>query len=143
MAIGSGGVGMVIRNDRREFMAAMLQTVDGVQDSVLIESLAALRALEVASSIGYDRVVLEGDALGIINAIAREDEDFSAIGNIILEIKLRAREFQSFSVNHVKHATNEIAHKTAKYAFVLRDLNVWMEDPPLFLTDVLLQDNLS
>lgn len=134
---------MVIRNDNGEFMAAMTQTIGGVIDSEVIEAVAALRAFEVACSIGYDCIILEGDALRIINAIASEEEDLSAIGNIILEIKLKARMFRSFTVKHVKRAANAAAHRVAKYSFVLKDLTVWMEDFPAFLSDVFLQDNLS
>lgn len=135
-----GGVGAVICNNNGDFMVAMIAKVDGAIDSMYIEAVAVLKALDVALSIGLDRVILEGDALGVIQAISRKDEDFSLLGNITKDIQLKMSSFSYCNVQHVRREANEVANRAVKRALLCNEFTVWMEDPLLFLADVLLQD---
>lgn len=138
-----GGAGAVIRNERGEFMVAMTSSIPGAGSSDHVEAMAGLMALDVALSIGLNRIVLEGDAIRIIQAILSTDEDLSPIGTIIKDIKLKVRSFVDFTATHVKRDANTAAHRAARFALSSRDFSVWMEEPPIWLTDVLLQDSLS
>lgn len=77
------GVRVVIRNARGEFMDVLSAPVLGVFPGNHVEALAAFKALELALSIGFNEVVLEGDLLQVINAISSVSADLSAVGGII------------------------------------------------------------
>lgn len=108
-----------------------------------MEPVAAMHALDVAASIGLNHVVLEGNALGVIQAINNLDEDMSHGGNIIEEIERKRLCFSLFCAKHVNRSANEAAHRAAEGALLISDFYVWMEELPVFLCDVLIQDNLS
>lgn len=86
----SAGVGAVIRNSAGEVMATMVNKVAGVVNSEYIEALAAIQALDVAIDIGYQEVILEGDALRVIQAINSNAVNLSSIGHLIEEIRAKA-----------------------------------------------------
>lgn len=138
--VNKGGTGAVIRSDKGEFMAASSFCLDGAVNSDHVEAVAALVAMDVALSIGLRNIVLEGDSLTVIN---RGEEDLSCMGNIIRDIQCKALCFEAFSATHVRREANVAAHRTARLAISNSEFTVWMEDPPPFLLDVLLQDNLS
>lgn len=137
------GAGVTMRNALGEFMAGSSLPIDCVLSSDHAEACAALHGLDVALSIGLSSVVLEGDSLRIVQALNSGKEDFSVIGNIIADIRRKACCFEHFSVRHVRREANGAAHCAAKRALGLGEVEVWMEDPPLFLIDILYQDNLS
>ncbi|XVF31943.1 hypothetical protein REPUB_Repub17cG0038500 [Reevesia pubescens] len=72
--------------------------------------MAALKAVNMAIVLGAKRVVLEGDALGIIHHIQAQEPDLSAIGSIIEEIKLKLKSFQSSRCVYIGREANEAAH---------------------------------
>ena len=61
-------------------------------------------------------MVLEGDALGVINKVNDNTFDLS-IGNFVSEVKL-IRHFLVCSVNHIFREANKGAHILAKNAVI-------------------------
>ena len=59
-------------------------------------------------------MVLEGDALRIINAINSSSLDVSMVRNYVEEAKMRKRDYQACSVKHIRRTANEATHVLAK-----------------------------
>ena len=110
------GIGMVARNIDGMVVGAVQSNVNGIKDPTLIETLVAVRALYFAKDRGFTKLVLEGDALGVINKVNDNTFDLSMIGNFVSEVKLIRRHFLVCSVNHVFRKANKVAHILARDA---------------------------
>jgi hypothetical protein len=64
-------------------------------------------------------VILEGDALAVVQALCRPDDDASRYGIIIEDARRILKTFQVGDVRHVRRDGNKVAHNLAKVA-VLR-----------------------
>lgn len=115
------GVGVVIRNERGELMACLEKQIARGVDVSHVESSAALSAVELAIDCGFEKVIIEGDALAVTKAIESKDMDLSSKGHQIEEIKRLCRFFRSFSICHIKREGHEVANCLAHKAFVSRD----------------------
>lgn len=55
--------------------------------TALAESYTLWKAIEVCNDLDIRNVILEGDALTIVNVVNGDDEDLSWFGHIIKDIK--------------------------------------------------------
>ncbi|XWS56298.1 hypothetical protein CRYUN_Cryun09bG0073900 [Craigia yunnanensis] len=87
--------------------------------------------------MGFTSILLEGDALRVINQINLSSPDLSEIGNLIDECRSLVRIFQSSSVSHVNRSANAVTHSLAKLALESKNDLYWIEDcPPIVLAIV-------
>lgn len=70
MDLNRTGFGAVIRNDRREVMAAMSAKGPTVKSSEEAEMLACRKSIEFAMNAGFSELVIEGDNANVIRAIS-------------------------------------------------------------------------
>ncbi|KAF5468805.1 hypothetical protein F2P56_012925 [Juglans regia] len=81
------GIGVVVTNWEGRVMATLRSSRKLVPDAKLAEAVAALRAVLFCKQLGISRLLLEGDALNVVNDLNREEVDWSAKGMIIQDIK--------------------------------------------------------
>ncbi|XP_031254338.1 uncharacterized protein LOC116112328 [Pistacia vera] len=124
------GVGIAIRDWQGRFMATMRMKKPMFPDAYLAESFAALQAVILAADIGINQIILEGDALQVVNDLLRDEENWGQAGLISMDTKAVSRNFQTFLVHHVNRASNVIAHTLAKDALTIDDVLVELEDVP-------------
>ena len=97
-----GGIGVVIRSNEGQVLAALFEKVLMPTSVEILEMLAARRAGLFARELGFRKVCFEGDAYLVVkslqagkasNALARHlVKDFTSIGGY----------FQSYSIIHVR-----------------------------------------
>jgi ribonuclease HI len=63
------GVGLIARDDKGEFCAAVVSSMPFICDPKVAEAMAAWRAFVLCEEIGVHRAVLEGDSLNVVKAI--------------------------------------------------------------------------
>ena len=124
------GVGVVIRNDKGEVMAALSARGPPVTDSEEAKVLAGRKALEFALDLGFSEVVLEGDNIGVMRSIQSKGANNSSLGHIYGDIHCLAAGFRVWSVSYVKRTANSVAHSLAKYVRQVVDEQVWLEESP-------------
>ncbi|KAJ0008133.1 hypothetical protein Pint_29753 [Pistacia integerrima] len=124
------GVGIAIRDWQGKFMATMRMKKTMFPDVHLAESFAALQAVILAADIGINQIILERDALQVVNDLLRDEENWGQAALISMDTKAISRNFQTFSVHHVKRASNVIVHSLAKDALTIDDVLVELEDIP-------------
>ncbi|KAJ0017910.1 hypothetical protein Pint_10785 [Pistacia integerrima] len=107
------------------FMATMRMKKPMFPDAYLAESFAALQA-----DIGINQIILEGDALQVVNDLLRDEENWGQASLISMDTKAVSRNFQTFLVHHVNRASDVIAHTLAKDALNIDDVLVELEDVP-------------
>ena len=124
----SSGVGAVIRNHNGAVMAFCAEKLNRVYRVEEIEAVVALKALQLASNLGFQKAILEGDSLGLIKALEAEDHNLSPWGLLLEDVKLVANSFVSLSYSHIKRNGNNVAHNLVKHAIRIPNFEVWMED---------------
>lgn len=121
---------MVIRDSAGLIIGALNQKLRLPSSVVIVEALAASRAISFAREISILWVVVEGDSLQVIKAINYTKSSKASFGHIIDEIKLLSSFLPCCSFVHV------LAHALEHRALLSADTDVWFEDLPRDLDDV-------
>ena len=87
--------------------------------------------------MGFTAIILEGNALSVINKINQPSPTLSGIGNLIEDVKNMMKLLKGCKVQHVKREANEATHLLAKSACLVEEEVYWVEDYPNFLCIVI------
>ena len=126
----TGGIGIVIRNEKGLIMGAKAAKSHCFNEPFLAEAKAALSALIFAFEMGFQKIEVEGDALSIIKQFKDMSTNYSIIGNIIEEARVRAGFFNSCFFTHTGREGNRVADTLAKLGLTVDCDMIWIEDCP-------------
>lgn len=101
------------------------------------QTVAALRAVLFCGELGFLWVILEGDALQVVQVLRKEGKNYSRYGHIIEEALEALNWLQAWNVNHVRRQLNGAAHGLAKEALSLSMENDLIEEVPIFIFDII------
>ena len=101
----------------------------GCLDPTAAEAIAALEATRFCSSLGFDWLLLVGDAQLVVEAVLTNTPDWSTKGHIIEAIRKQIFSFQQWKMIHVTRGANQIAHSLAKMGATQGIENEWFSDP--------------
>lgn len=135
----TGGWGFVIRDDCGVVMAAGAGNLERVSDALHSEALAMLYAINTATQLGCDKVMIETDSIQLKNATTTEDFDLSALGAIFRDIKVQLHVgFNDVCVVSCPRTCNVVAHMLAAYGAKLGASlhEIWLGQHPDFVKDV-------
>ncbi|XP_065621858.1 uncharacterized protein LOC111993424 [Quercus suber] len=124
------GVGVLIRDPDGAVLASCAEKFDQAYKAEDTEALAKLKALTFAHDLCFQNVVLEGDALSLIQVLKSHEQNLSLWGLLIEYVKVYRIKFRRLLYSHVKRNGNSVAHNLAKHAICIPDFQVWMEDVP-------------
>ena len=85
--LDASGVGVVVRNDKREVMASLPTKGPLVQDSEEVKALACQRAMEFVVEAGFSEVILEGDNVIVMKSLISLKPNRSRLGDIYKDIQ--------------------------------------------------------
>ncbi|XP_022755038.1 uncharacterized protein LOC111303203 [Durio zibethinus] len=105
-----GGVEVVIRDCTGEVLATASITMPGINDPFHAEAYLATQALMFASNMGFKRIILEGDALGIIKTLNSTGPDLSTIEVTTEEANEKKNQFHTCLTMHTQRKGNMKAH---------------------------------
>lgn len=95
--------------------------------------MAATLAVGLALQMGFSKVVIEGDAQGLINQLNMAATDYSEVGCIVEDTKRMMSNLEKVKCVYVRREANKAAHHLAKYAlFHLNEL-CWMYEWPDYM----------
>ncbi|XVF59274.1 hypothetical protein PTKIN_Ptkin07bG0262500 [Pterospermum kingtungense] len=134
--VGIGGMRVIIRDYQGLVIGASSNSIAEAADAEMAEAHAVVTALELRRDLGFSRIIVEGDAMGIISKLNSNIRDFSPTGNLIEEAKRLMTGFQSCLAQHVGRHSNKATHQLAQTGLVTREHYVWIEDCPEFLKDI-------
>ena len=83
---GSGGIGIVGRDNYGRFMARKTYVLFQEDDPHHLELYAARAGLSFAWELGFRRIILKGDPKNVISNIKDSSEDLSYNGSILRDI---------------------------------------------------------
>ena len=113
-----------------------------VQNSEEAETLACRKALEFAIDVGFSNLIIEGDNVSVMRAVASNCMDGSRLGNVLEDIHWLVRGLRWSSVSCVKRSANTVAHSLARFARNVPDELVWIKDSPQLAREALYNDSL-
>ncbi|BFG16782.1 hypothetical protein CerSpe_030560 [Prunus speciosa] len=134
------GLGVVIRDDRGELIAAAAKPVCGMFTPNATELFAIRFGLQLAKDLGLQHIYLESDAQAAIRMAFQCDADLGYEGVLVNEIQVLANSFHSYVGQFRPRTCNRAAHSLARFALSISDLIVWMEDGPECLSPILTND---
>jgi ribonuclease HI len=137
------GVGIIARDYQGLVVAARSLTLHGHTDSLVAEAWAALHAVVLAKESGLLDIILEGDALQVVNEINLVIHSLSKIGHFTDGIRSVLHSPRSFRVIHVKREANSAAHILVKAAVFYVRNSIWLEETPPPVFDIVLRESLS
>lgn len=93
------GFGAIIRNANGEVMAGMSAKGPYVHSNEEAQVMACRKAIEFSMEASFDRLIIEGDSLNVINSLSDSAENRSLLGHIYDDIKclLKGMHVLSFS----------------------------------------------
>nr|POE76494.1 hypothetical protein CFP56_18945 [Quercus suber] len=93
------GIDVVIWNSNGDVLASCSQKIPQVYKVEEIETLAAFKALSFAFELGFRSAILEGDSLGLIQALKSEECSLSPASLLFEDVKVLANNFILESLN--------------------------------------------
>jgi hypothetical protein len=140
-------LGVVIRDCYGNVLASLCQNLGICYAPDVAEALAILRGLRLALEIGLVSASLDSDALAVVNLIANKSTPCSEIGVVIHDNYLFFIFLFYFllrpcfnSINFVPRVSNKVVHSLAKLALGYVGEFVWLEDCPLSVESLVLDD---
>ena len=131
------GLGVVVCDHQGQVLASLFKNVPLAPSSDDVEALAAARAINFATELGFSLVIIEGDSEAIIKALESNEESLATYGHMISAVRPAIDAFRNISFSHTRRQGNDITHNLARY---VSSHLVWMEDVPLHVRDVLIAD---
>ena len=134
------GVGVAIRDLEGAVLASCAEKFNQPFKAKDTEALAAMKALSFAHELGFQNIVLEGDALNLIQALKAQEQNLLPWGLLVEDVKEYGTKFRRVLYSHVKRNGNSVAYNLAKHALCISDFQVWMEDVPSYIVQFLQLD---
>lgn len=128
-------LGVVVRDSTGLVIVALSQRLKLTGSAIMVEALAAHKAICFALELSLHRVVIEGDSLRVIQAIIDTRPVQTLYGHIIDEIRLLSSSFNCCFL-HVNRKGNKLAHAFARRAVLSADTDMWIEELSRDLNDV-------
>ncbi|KAL6275838.1 hypothetical protein ACE6H2_019439 [Prunus campanulata] len=142
LLFGFRGLGVVIRDNMGDLMMVAYKGLHGMFSPKATELYAAILGLQIARQLGHFSVILEMDAKEIIMNLQSFEESWSVEGVLVDEVKGLFNHFTHISCQFAPRECNQVAHLLAKQVLLTQDFKVWLEDGPLWISDVLASDKL-
>uniref|UniRef100_A0A7N2MU32 Reverse transcriptase domain-containing protein n=1 Tax=Quercus lobata TaxID=97700 RepID=A0A7N2MU32_QUELO len=136
----TSGVGVVVRDMNGLVLASCAKRIHQSVKAMEIEAMAAATALTFAKDLGFQRLILEGDSLEVIQALLERTETLTPTGLLLEDVRSLSQNFDLLLYSHTKRDGNAVAHSLAKYALRIPDFLAWMEDVPTHIQSIVQAD---
>jgi len=137
------GIGVLIRNDKGELLAAQANFLPSLLKLNMATARGAWHAVKLESNIGASHVHLEGDNMEVLAALRKSGPCESSYGHLIEEAKIGIQRLPQVAILHACKEANVAATCLAKLASLWCLDNVWMGNFPPLIWNVLSAKNVS
>jgi hypothetical protein len=136
----SGASGAIIRDCPGVFVAASCRVITHMNSASMAEALAMQYGLELANSIGRGAIEVESDALEVIQYCTGEERMWNKATAIYANCLSTAGSIGKVDFVYCLRDCNKAAHSIARYCFNLKNSCNWVDDPPSFIAQTLIDD---
>lgn len=102
--------------------------------------MAMWHATEVCRKLGVQNIILEGDAMEVVQALHRESTWRESYYMLVEEDKRNLHTIPRWSVQHVAKQANVTAHNLAKFVISIREEKMWIRDFPSCIHGIVLAE---
>ncbi|KAF7807751.1 hypothetical protein G2W53_039912 [Senna tora] len=134
---GGGVIGGLIRDGEGVYLAAFTEKRAGMSNPMVLEAEAVRRGMEVALQLGLDRVIFETDAKMVTEQLISMDIPSSPLLGICRQIHVLKNAFVDVRFTWVPRCCNKVSHFLVAFAKDYIQDNLWLDQLPSFLSDVL------
>ncbi|KAL4352719.1 hypothetical protein GQ457_06G011920 [Hibiscus cannabinus] len=113
-AMRVAAIGVIARDQHGLMIDGCARRVEGNHTAETIEACAFTEGVRMALRNGWELVIVEGDALGIINSLNEASLDDSVAGTYLTEAWKVAQDKEGLCFHHVNREANQAAHKLAQ-----------------------------
>ena len=139
----AAGLVVIIRDDRGQVKAVMSRKVLAPLGALEAEVKVFEAGLLLATDIGIQDVILEGNSLIIYNGLCEVSLPPSSVASIVIGMLDLCKSFRRIEFSHVIRKGNRPVQLLAKYTVGVDDFIIWMEENPYFFEQALSYDVLS
>jgi hypothetical protein len=111
------GMGFIVRDSNGRVYAAGSFFLDTCMDPVVVEIIAALRAVEYCHNRGFSNIILEGDLLQVVQSLSKIGFNWTRHGQIVEDIREIMRSFQDWLIVHTKWGVTLLPIFLLKWVF--------------------------
>ncbi|XP_021744858.1 uncharacterized protein LOC110710824 [Chenopodium quinoa] len=127
--VGSSA-GVVIRGADGAAVLAAVRMVEDRWEPKIAEAKAILWGVQAAADYGVRRIIVEGDCLGVLNAIEAQERGDSSLHLIFDDIYHVIQGFESVSWKYISREGNKVAHELAHCFLWVLGSRVWLSNFP-------------
>ncbi|KAE8681243.1 hypothetical protein F3Y22_tig00111332pilonHSYRG00015 [Hibiscus syriacus] len=113
-------IGVVARDSHGMVIAGLAKKINPPSSAESAEVAAFTEGIKLAIENGWNRVIIEGDAISIVNRLANKRtekiQDLSTIGLLLNEARLLLTRAPTIKVHYVCREANRVAHTLAHWA---------------------------
>jgi ribonuclease HI len=136
----SGATGAIIRDGRGDFIAASSTFLPHVGSAQMAEAIAMLQGLRLANDKGCNNIEAESDSLEVIQLCSGEERIWNEATAVYADILNQASMIGNVEFTHCGRDINSVAHEIARECSVSQISCNWVDEPPSFLLQTLLDD---
>lgn len=137
-----GGMGVIVRDDKGTFVAALAKKAAGISSPIVVEAIAAREAALFVLNVHAVKMILEGDALLVLSALQNTGESCnSPHGHLFIDTRKLMQGIQHWSFKHTRREANKVVHRLARFSLSIDDCITWFQEPPDVIADLLIEDS--
>ncbi|XP_004292412.1 PREDICTED: putative ribonuclease H protein At1g65750-like [Fragaria vesca subsp. vesca] len=114
--LGSGGVGVVVRNYEGECVATFARPFQYALSAFHMEAEALRAGMLICIQQGWEDVEVESDCVNLVHALHNTDDDLSIAGRVIEDCQRYVSAFNFFHLQHIYREANSVANRLARFA---------------------------
>ncbi|KAL5768033.1 hypothetical protein ACOSQ2_014816 [Xanthoceras sorbifolium] len=142
-AAGKIGIGVVVRDSAGQLVLAAGLSCSFVVDVAVAEAKAILFGVQLAMSRKLFPLLIESDALNVVNLYKSGTSSRCDLGNIIQDIIVVCRSDGVISIDYVPRGCNFVAHRISKWALCFNSSTIWDVAFPPWLRKLVVSDFVS
>jgi ribonuclease HI len=136
----AGSVGAVVRDSRGKFIAASTVYLPNIASASATEAMAMREGLALANRLGCNNVQMESDSTETVEACSGEEMWWGESSAIFADCVDLASLIGNVIFKYCPREANEVAHELARFCFSSRSSCNWVDEPPSFLLEKLIND---
>jgi ribonuclease HI len=136
----AGSVGAVARDSLGKFIAASTVYLPSVASAAAAEAMAMREGLSLATRLGCSNVLMESDSTETVDACSGDEPWWGESSAIFADCVDLAALVGNVSFKHCPREANEAAHELARVCFSSISSCNWVDEPPSFLLEKLIND---
>ena len=136
----AGAIGVVMRDYQSHFIAATSKFIPHLASASMAEALSMKEGLILAITLRCNNIIAESDSLESVDTCTSVETWWNASAAIFADCVDMASTIGIVTYRHCLREANKAAHEIARVCFHNKDSCNWVDEPPSFLLDSLLDD---